>query len=173
MKWTDMEPIPRTYEILAWKVFNRSVDEKWADWAVEMMQAGFETESLSMLALLEKPYNQFELKELTDRILVELGLSYEDNETVIRNYATYLVDLGLKGEKELRVLLSSLRDIYYASDYNSEYLDFYLLSYAKEDLEFDEFQYYWNDADRTNIDEEILKVFRKWKDESAIDDQKD
>ncbi len=104
MKRIDMKVVPPIYEILAWKVFDISVDEKWAGWAVEMMQAGFETESLPML---DKPYNQFELKELT------------------------------------------------------EYSYFYLFSFAKEDLEFDEFQYHCNDADRTNIDDEILKVFKK------------
>lgn len=133
-----------------------------------MMQAGFETETLPMLSLLDKPFNQFELKELTDRILDELGLNYKDKEVVVRNYTTYLVDLGIKGEKGLRVILNTLRDIYYATDYDAEYSDFYLLAYAKEDLEFDEFQYYWNDADRTNIDEEILKVFKKWRDENPI-----
>lgn len=157
-----MRFVPSTYEIIAWKFFNRSVDEKWAEWAVEMMMAGFETESLPMLALLERPYNQFELKELTDRILDELGLSNQSKDTVVYNYASYLVCLGIGGERDISSVLSSLKAMYYALDSDSDLLNFYLLSYAKEDLAFSEVQYYWDGADRSNIDEVIVNEFREW-----------
>lgn len=157
-----MRFVPSTYQILAWKFFDRSVDQRWADWAVEMMLAGFETESLPMLALLEKPYNQFELKELTDRILDELGLSNQDKGLVMCNYASYLINLGIKEERDISSVLNSLKDMYLALDGDATFLNFYLLAYAKEDLNFSEVQYYWDGADRTNIDKIISEEFQKW-----------
>ncbi len=73
-----MKPIDSTYEILAFKHLNRNVDKKWIDWAVDMMIAGIETESLIELAGISEPYNQFELKQLTDNVF-SLHLHYWHN----------------------------------------------------------------------------------------------
>jgi hypothetical protein len=71
-----MKPIESTCEILAWKHFNLAVDEKWIQWAVEMLIEGFETEHLIELAGILKPYNQHELRHLTDKVFEELNLDY-------------------------------------------------------------------------------------------------
>ena len=62
-----------TYEILAWRTLDRGIDDKWVDWAIEMLSSGFETEHLIILAGELKPYNQFYLKELTSKVFKELG----------------------------------------------------------------------------------------------------
>ncbi len=73
-----MKPVESTYEIVAWKHLNNSVDEKWSNWAVEMLMGDYETEHLIELAKIEKPYNQFELQELTDKVFLELNLEYKN-----------------------------------------------------------------------------------------------
>ena len=45
---------------------------------MEMMQAGYEAISLYELAGISKPYNQFELQELTERVLKDLKLDYSN-----------------------------------------------------------------------------------------------
>ena len=57
-----------TYKILKEKDFNSDINKSWIDWAIEMMEAGFETDSLYQLAGISKPYNQFELQELTSKV---------------------------------------------------------------------------------------------------------
>lgn len=43
-------------------------------------------------------------------------------------------------------------------------MDFYLLYFAKDDLNESEIQWYWNGADRINIDQIIRKVFEDYLD---------
>ncbi|NRS90814.1 hypothetical protein HNQ02_003761 [Flavobacterium sp. 7E] len=45
----------------------------------------------------------------------------------------------------------------------NEYMNFYLLYFAKDDLRDQEYQYYWNDANRENIDQIITEYFKNWK----------
>ena len=44
-----------------------------------------------------------------------------------------------------------------------EYFDFYLLYFAKDDLTESENQWYWDGANRSNIDDIITEQFVKWK----------
>lgn len=43
-----------------------------------------------------------------------------------------------------------------------EYMDFYLLYFAKDDLNESENQWYWDVADRKNIDEIIKEKFQEY-----------
>ena len=66
------KPVLSTYKILKEKAFNANVDESWIDWAIEMMEAGYEADSLYQLAGTMKPYNQFELQVLTTQVLMKM-----------------------------------------------------------------------------------------------------
>jgi hypothetical protein len=44
----------------------------------------------------------------------------------------------------------------------SEYMDFYLLYFAKDDLNESENQWYWDGADKNNIDEIIKRKFQEY-----------
>jgi hypothetical protein len=166
-----MKPVESTYEIIAWKHLNLSVDEKWSSWAVDMMMVGFDTEHLVELAGIEKPYNQFELKELTDKVFQELNLDYTNQDKVVNDYVTYLSKEVLKKKRDLINTLREIKDLCIALDYNSKIYDFYLLYFAKVDLVYDTVQWYWNGADRTNINKICMDYFRKWIDENPIVEQ--
>ena len=157
-----MKPIESTYEILAWKHFNLPVDEKWINWAVEMLIEGFETEHLIELAGILKPYNQHELCYLTDKVFKELNLDYSNQNNVLTNYITFLGKQVLKGERDLLKSLSVLKDIHIGNDYLEITQDFCSLYWAKLDLEFSEVQWYWPDADRSNIDQICIQHFEDW-----------
>ena len=72
------EPVLSTYKILKEKACNADIDESWVDWAIEMMETGFEVESLYELAGISKPFNQFELQNLTNKVLEDLSLDYSN-----------------------------------------------------------------------------------------------
>ena len=158
-----MEPVDSTAEILAFKVLNRNINEKWINWAVDMLMAGFETENLVILAGESKPYNQFELQSLADKILNELNLSLDDEDQIIKNYACYLIEKTLTGEKQLFVTLDILKELCIELDYESYLYDFYSLYFAKEDLLYSDNQWYWNGATKENIDNIVYDYFVKWK----------
>ncbi len=161
-----MLPISSTYEILALKVLNRSVDNTWIDWAIKMLQSGHDTEHLLILAGEAPPYNQFELNSLTNKVLDELSLDYSDKDQTIKNYACYLIDEVFEGRRKAFTVLDILKDIYVEVGREGYLYDFYSLYYAKDDLIYSENQWYWDGADRTNIDTIILDYFKKWKAEN-------
>ena len=155
-----MYPVESTYQIVVLKVLNRSIDKTWIDWAYQMLQAGFSTENLIILAGETPPYNQFELQTLTSKVLDELTINYSDKLQAIKNYSTYLIQKAIKGEIDSYKVLGILKEYYYEIDEN--FRDFYFLYFAKHDLLYSDDQYYWNGADKNNIDQIIIDCFKKW-----------
>ncbi len=165
-----MKPIKSTAEILAYKVLNRSVDEQWSTWAYEMILAGFNTENLIILAGERKPFNQFEMKELTEKVFAELNMDYSNQEQVIKNYIYYLIERVLVTyEQDAFSVLGILMNIYNEFDHPSYLQDFYMLYFAKEDLRHGDMQWYWDGADKNNIDEVITNYFIEWEQKWLIE----
>lgn len=154
-----------TYKILKAEAFNEDIDESWVDWALEMMEAGYQSDNLYMLAGVTKPYNQFELHELTKRVLQDLGLSYADKEAVLKNYVHYLIVNSVDCPETYYKTLRELKNICLDLDMDAAYMDFYLLYFAKDDLMVDEVQWYWDGANKENIDDIIRERFQKWMNE--------
>ncbi|EHQ30080.1 hypothetical protein [Mucilaginibacter paludis] len=157
-----MQAIPSTYQILAYKVLGQSIDDEWVNWAVEMLQAGFDTESLTILAGVSPFYNQFELQALTDRVFNELQLDYSDAEAVLANYTSFLATVCLAGQRDYLAAFRSLKDIHIGLGYASNFTNFYTLYFAKADLLVSEHQWYWPGADRSNIDAIMKAEFEAW-----------
>lgn len=154
-----------TYKILKAKAFNEDIDESWVDWALEMMEAGYQSDNLYMLAGVTKPYNQWELHELTKRVLQDLGLSYADKEAVLKNYIHYLIANSVDHPENYYKTLRELKNICLDLHMDAAYMDFYLLYFAKDDLRVDEVQWYWDGANKENIDDIIRERFQKWMNE--------
>lgn len=157
------EPVLSTYKILKEKAFNSDIDESWVDWAIEMMEAGYESDSLYQLAGTLKPYNQFELQVLTTQVLKDLQLDFSDKRKALKNYVYYLITSNLDKPENYYRVLGELRDIYYELDMDVEYQDLALLYWAKDDLLYADFQHYWEGANRQNIDAIIKEQFELFK----------
>jgi hypothetical protein len=162
-----MKPSISTYEILIGKLLNESVDEKWSKWASAMMMKGVYSENLVELAGIQKPYNQFELKELSDKVLEELGFDLEDQEKIIIDYTAYLLREVLEEKRDLLKTLRILNHLYIGFEYAESLRAFYSLYFAKEDLMESEVQWYWEGADRTNIDEVCMGYIKEWLEENG------
>lgn len=151
-----------TYKLLKAKAFNENIDEAWVDWAVEMIEAGYRSDNLYMLAGETKPFNQFELHELTKKVLEDLGFDYSDKDTVLKNYVYYLIANSIDHPETYYKTLRELKNICQDLDLDAAYMDFYLLYYAKDELTVGEVQWYWDGANRENIDQIIQERFRMW-----------
>jgi len=158
-----MKPIDSTAEILAFKMLGYSIDKKWTDWAYGMISAGFETESLLMLAGERAPFNQFEMQSLANKVFYELGLTYDNKQLVLKNYACFLIDNALSGKVKTLNVLSALKNMCIELDYELAFYDFYSLYYAKDELIYLDSQNYWDGATRENIDEVIRNYFVRWR----------
>jgi hypothetical protein len=157
------EPVLSTYKILKAKAFNSDIDESWVDWAIEMMEAGYESDSLYQLAGTLKPYTQFELQMLTTQVLKDLQLDFSDKRKALKNYVYYLITSNLDKPGNYYRVLGELRDIYYELDMDVEYQDLALLYWAKDDLLYADYQHYWEGANRQNIDAIIKEQFELFK----------
>lgn len=158
-----MKPVKTTAEILAFKALNRPIDKTWVNWAVDMLTAGFDSRNLNILAGESEPFNQFYMKQLTDKVLIELNLDCSDKNRTIKNYACYLIDKSLDGELKNFQALRVLKEICIELEYEKYLYDFYLLYFAKDDLSYSEDQWYWDGAKRENVDEIINNYFENWK----------
>ncbi len=158
-------PVISTYKILMDKALNHDIDESWIDWAIEMMEAGYEVESLYELAGITRPYNQFELQVLTSQVLKDLQLDYSDKSKNLNKYVYFLITSNLDKPENYYKTLRELRDIYYELDMDSDYQDLALLYWAKDDLLYADYQHYWEGANRENIDDIIKEQFellKRW-----------
>lgn len=160
-----MNLVKSTAEILAFKVLNRNVNNVWINWAIEMLIAGYNSESLLFLAGENEKTNQFELQNLANKTLEELGLDFSDKENIIKSYVCYLVDEAILEKKSYLSVLKILKDLCIELAYESYLYDFYSLYYAHEDLKYDFHQWYWDNADRENINQVIEDYFLKRKNE--------
>ncbi|WP_316789603.1 hypothetical protein [Pedobacter frigoris] len=149
-------------EVLIYKILKRHNEEGWVNWAYEMLVAGYETESLLILAGMRGNLEYFEMWTLTDKVLKELEIDYADQNVVITGYVSYVAHRVLSGEEKPSIALRTLKDIYFDLDYEPLLSEFFNLYYAWEDLQSSEDQWYVNGVDRSNIDEAITSCFKQW-----------
>ena len=154
------EPVFSTYKILKEKISNSDIDEIWINWAIEMIQAGYETDSLYQLVGISKPYNQFELQDLTNKVLKDLQLDYSNKRIILRNYIYFLVKSNIGTPKNYYKVLKELKDIFYELEEDIEYENFISLYWAKDDLDYSDDQHYWEGANKHNIDKIIEQQFK-------------
>lgn len=166
-----MKIVRSTPEILALKALNRDVDGSWVEWASDMLQAGYDTEHLRILAGEHFLFDQFYLHSLTDKVLSELNLDPSDTERTIKNYAAYLTDRALKGEFNPLQALTTLKDLCIELGYADYLFGFYLLYFATVDLINYGDQHYWEGATKENIEEVTRAHFVKWKSDPLARDR--
>jgi hypothetical protein len=163
-----MKPVKSTAEILAFMVLNKTLGKECVDWAVEMLVAGFDSKDLRKLAGESEPFNYFEVKDLTGKVLSELLLDFDDRDRVIKQYACYLIDRFLDGDLDSPSMLKTLKKLCIEDSYVNYLYDFYLLSNASEDLIGTGVQHYWENTGPENIEQVIKDYCLKWKAEHSV-----
>ena len=98
-----MQPVANTPEILYFKVTNKHLDDVWVQWAIDMLEAGFDTEHLRILAGETKPFNYWYLQPLTDRVFSELGIDVSDVAGITHTYICFIIGEALSGKKAMRL----------------------------------------------------------------------
>ncbi len=154
-----------TEEIVALRKTGLAADQRFVDWAIDALVQGQDSPGLRILAGETAPFSHFEMQTLVDRTFRELGLTASPSiQDALKTLAKRLARLVLAGEAERGTALQELRRYYVEFD-ASVLQDFYLLSHALEDLQSEWHQWYWPEADRSNIDRVIDERFRALVDE--------
>ena len=140
-----------TARILADKALQTPCGEECVQWAGSMLEQGHDGRNLVFLAGMTPPFNHFELADLRDRALVEIGVSAISESAAVRKYAAEALQRALAGETDLVKTLRALKNLCIAHDYHPDLYDLYLLYFAYMDLLDSEEQFYWPTATRDNI----------------------
>jgi len=93
---------------------------------------------------------------------LDLGLDWSDQKAVVADYVTELVSDIIAGQCVTETVLCILKDLCVELDYDKGLYSFYLLYFAKADLEEADFQPYWDGANKSNIDSIIIDYCKQW-----------
>jgi hypothetical protein len=162
----------RTHEIEAWYALGFVQSQAVVEWALDAITAGWDSASLRILAGLEPPLDNLEVKRLHSAAFAELGIRPLPPEAHVRYYIASLLRRLVKGELRIQDALYRLAAVYTGGghDYKLVY-DFYRLYHAKDSLDSGWDQYYWNGADQSNVDQIIYEQARRWLEEQAEEEE--
>lgn len=152
----------RTYEVQSGYALGLVESQAIVTWALDAIVAGFDSKSLRILAGLDGPLDQEEIRRLYSAAFAELGIRPLPEAAHVRFYVTSVLRAMLSGTFGRKEALERLSDLHISRGYDRELTDFYLLYHAKWDLESSEVQWYWEDANRSNIDRIIEEHARNW-----------
>ncbi len=132
------------------------------DWACEMLEYGYETPHLLMLAAIIKPTSRHECEYYLENALVELNLKKVDD-VIGTIFAVWQeVSCMAKGE-QVRFYLTKVYQQYSFEQPNNYLSDFTELYWAWDDLEKIGAHYGWNrNLILNNIEQEIIEYSKKW-----------
>ena len=123
------------------------------DWAIGMLERGYDSLTLRVLAGSAPPLNHFEIAELRDRALEETTppeLALEDPVTA---FVREVAARSLSDDKELGPVFREISQLAIELGYPRELEPFYKLRFAWEDLQTSDEQRYWQGAMRENIEQ--------------------
>ncbi|MBO9464947.1 hypothetical protein J7443_06890 [Tropicibacter sp. R15_0] len=160
-----------TSEIYARRFLNFGPDHAVIDWAENMTVSGFVSDSLFILLGEAAPFNKFEIDQLLDHIQKDLRLPlvHTRNEA-LEIIATAHVQRFLQGKTTSADALFALSQLCIEEGYAEVIYDFYLLHFAAVDLEIADFQNYWPDAHKDNIEQIIRDRCIKWREEHPMEE---
>ena len=121
-----------TYQLLAEKSLTYFDSQKYVDWAVALLENGFESESLIILAGLDS-YGTEEKEKYFWKSVDELNIKIEKQDfELIEDYAIFVAKQVVEGKINPMTGLNKMVNIVCATDYSSEYITFYEL---EEDID--------------------------------------
>jgi hypothetical protein len=151
-----------TYKVIAYSVIPDFNTDDCVDWAIEMLELGYETPALLILAGLSKPTNYFETIDYLTKALNELGIKLKYGSEAILSYSGYFVEIIAEG-KSIKSNLSSLCGLVQSFNYSKLIYDFYLLSWAWGDFDYgNEYTDYWPKATKENIEAIVVTKAKEW-----------
>ncbi len=146
-----------TARVLADRALGRTCGQACVDWATGMLARGYDGRRLAVLAGMSGPLNHFELADLRDAALAELGVPPAVREHGLQAYACELLRRVRDAAPGWEAALAELRRLCIDHGYCDDLYDFYLLDFAHTDLAQDGVQRYWDLADGEDLDEVIRR----------------
>jgi len=154
---------PLTNKVIAYQEIPNFDMDSCVDWAIEMIELGYDTDNILMLAGLSSPINYFEAIALLNKALAELGLQPKIGEEAVVSYSSYYIS-KIAQSIDVRSNLNSIDRLCLNLEYPSVIYNFYLLWWAWADLDYDPNAYstYWEGASIDNIEQLVVNYANDW-----------
>lgn len=151
-----------TYKMVVYPGLENINADECIQWAIEMLQLGYETPSLLIVAGLPKSPNPWELHSYLKAALSELKISVKTGEDATISYCAYHLKRIASGQ-EVKRNLGMVYEFCMARNYEKNIFDFYLLYWAWQDFDYGStYQHYWPDAKRNNIEQLVVDRAKRW-----------
>ncbi len=132
------------------------------EWAIDLLNLGYDSPNLRILAGLTHLNDRLEVTYYVNKTLEDFNISELRGKAAVIAYTSVILKEFLLGKISQRKMLGEIYDLCLSWDYLEEIYDFYLLWNAVDDLKYGDFQYYWPDVTRDNIDIIIRESAEKW-----------
>lgn len=143
--------------------------DECVDWAFEMVNLGYQTPTLLLLAGFNKPTNYFQTIEYLKESLKELKLEAKTGDQGIIFYSSYFVRKLARAEN-VKENLTTLYEYCKVKNYEKIIFDFYLLYWAWDDLDHGiNPQHYWPEANPQNIVQIVFAAAQRWLSQNESD----
>jgi hypothetical protein len=152
---------PTIEQLLIRRSLQKRLGREVADWATEQLVRGVDTPHLWQLAGVSGTEAQGELEDLFDRTSRELGLEMPSPEAAIGLYAQGLARDYLSETITQEKFLNELCQLCIDTSYRRDLYPFYLLRFARKDLQESSFSPHRHDVTRENFDETLQKEIDK------------
>ena len=152
-----------TYKVVALSEVVQLDPNECVYWAIEMLELGYETPNLLMLAGCEKSTSYFEIKPYLESAIKEIGLKLKNGDDGVISYSYYFIKEISYGIK-VRSNLAELYTFCQQRDYEGIVYDFYLLYWAWDQIDYDDrnHNHYWEGTNKENIERTVVKVAVNW-----------
>lgn len=153
-----MQPVANTPEIVYYKATNKYPGDALVQWAIDMLEAGYDTEHLRILAGETPPYDALYLQPLTDKVFNELGLDITHTADMANKYICWLIGEALSGNKTYTEVLRLLANL----SYQTEDAELFSVLYNALDWRIEDVTWFFPHATRENLHDIITTQFTQW-----------
>lgn len=153
---------PTTTEILARRMLERECGQECVDWAIGMLERGYDSTALRVLAGLTPPFSHYEVCSLRDRALGETRAAELAIEDPINAWVAEIAYESTHDTGGLRVIFGRVAHLAMELGHPADLEPFFLLHFAAEDLIGSEMQWYWPGATKDNIDEIMVQEAQRF-----------
>lgn len=148
-----------TYKLLAQRLFTHFESKKMIEWAILLMQNGYESESLIILAGLDSDTTEEREKYFWQSVSeLKLDINISDFE-LIDIYAIYIAKSVVDQQMNSYTGLSVMQDIVRKTDYSKRYIQFYELEEDLDYLKYDNRAIFNSELSLANAEDFIKKEF--------------
>lgn len=161
-----METINRDFEILTdyiltfyyYKYLNVDLIE---DWAIELINSGYESEAIYNLACFYKPIDSDEVQPYLEAVFSELNLTAKNKVESQKSHIRYFLNKVVKQE-DIRSNLKRMLHFYCDFEIDKDIADFSVLQYLWYDLAAGQVNWYYKDISLNNIEQQVVEMAEKW-----------